>query len=141
MMSLAAGQVAAAAVVMGLLAPAVATGPVHLTARVVAAVVVLGAVNTGLAYLLYHALVREAGATASSTVTYLIPVVAVVLGVVALGERAGWNLLVGGAVVIAGVALTEGRLRWRRSDEPALPLPPSPVVEPPTADSERIRRS
>jgi drug/metabolite transporter (DMT)-like permease len=127
-LALAAGQVAAAAIVMALVAPVVATGPVHLTARVVAAVVVLGAVNTGLAYLLYHALVREAGATASSTVTYLIPVVAVVLGVVALGERAGWNLLAGGAVVIAGVALTEGRLRWRKSDEPA---PPSPAVEPP----------
>jgi len=123
-LALAAGQVAAAAVVMALVAPAVATGPVHLTARVVAAVVVLGAVNTGLAYLVYHALVREAGATASSTVTYLIPVVAVVLGVVALGERAGWNLLAGGAIVIAGVALTEGRLtgrrlRWRRGDSEA----------------------
>ncbi len=140
-LSLAAGQVTAAAIVTGLVAPVVATGSVHLTARVVAAVVVLGAVNTGLAYLLYHALVREAGATASSTVTYLIPVVAVVLGVVALGERAGWNLLVGGAVVIAGVALTEGRLRWRRSDEPPLSSPPSPAIEPPTADPERIRRS
>jgi hypothetical protein len=63
-------------------------------------------------------------------VTYLIPVVAVVLGVVALGERAGWNLLAGGAVVIAGVALTEGRLRWRKSDAPA---PPSPAVEPPSS--------
>ena len=112
-LTLAAGQVATAAVVMGLAAPAVATGPVHLTARVVVAVVVLGAVNTGLAYLIYHGLVRGAGATASSTVTYLIPVVAVVLGVVALGEQAGWNLLVGGAVVIGGVALTEGRLTRR----------------------------
>jgi drug/metabolite transporter (DMT)-like permease len=122
-LSLAAGQVAAAAIVMGLLAPAVATGPVHLTARVVAAVVVLGAVNTGLAYLLYHALVREAGATGSSMVTYLIPVVAVVLGVVALGEQAGWNLIVGGAVVIGGVALTEGRLtgRLRRRDDASAP--------------------
>ena len=59
-------------------------------------------------------------------------------GVVALGERAGWNLLVGGAVVIAGVALTEGRLRWRQRDESA---PSPPAVEPPTADSERLRRS
>jgi drug/metabolite transporter (DMT)-like permease len=57
-------------------------------------------------------------------VTYLIPVVAVVLGVVALGEQAGWNLIVGGAVVIGGVALTEGRLTGRllhRRDDASAP--------------------
>jgi drug/metabolite transporter (DMT)-like permease len=142
-LSLAAGQVAAAAIVMGLLAPAVAIGPVHLTARVVAAVVVLGAVNTGLAYLLYHALVREAGATGSSMVTYLIPVVAVVLGVVALGEQAGWNLIVGGAVVIGGVALTEGRLTGRlrrRRHHPSVPESSRPV-EPGPPRADRLRRS
>lgn len=125
-LSLAAGQVAAAAVALALFAPVTAGGAVNLTPKVVAAVVTLGAVNTGLAYLLYHFLVREAGATRASTVTYLIPVVAVILGVVALGESAGWNLLAGGAIVIAGVALIEGRLSWRRQTDGRPPVASGP---------------
>ncbi|HEY1466800.1 MAG TPA: EamA family transporter, partial [Acidimicrobiales bacterium] len=79
----------------------------------------------------------------SSMVTYLIPVVAVVLGVVVLGEQAGWNLIVGGAVVIGGVTLTEGRLtarfRPRRHDSSG-PEPSRPVDAGPDPPG-RLRRS
>ncbi|EAX1138053.1 EamA family transporter, partial [Salmonella enterica] len=50
-------------------------------------VLVLGVVGTGLAYMLQFDVVRGAGATVSTTVTYLIPVVSVVLGVLVLGEH------------------------------------------------------
>lgn len=108
--ALATGQLVAATVILGLLAPLVATGPVRLGPAVVAAVVTLGAVNTGFAYLLYHFLVEESGATGASAVTYLVPVVAVTLGVVARGESLTWTLLAGGAVVIVGLLVLEGRL-------------------------------
>jgi drug/metabolite transporter (DMT)-like permease len=110
LLALAAGQLSAASLMLLVLAPFVARDPVDLTASVVASVLTLGVVGTGLAYLLYYALVHDEGATTASMVTYLIPIVAVVLGVVVRDEAVTWNTLAGAAVVIAGVALAEGRL-------------------------------
>ena len=117
---LAAGQLAAGTVLLLVAAPFVAAQPVDLTARVVLSILALGGLGTGIAYLIFHGLVRDAGATSTSTVTYLIPVTAVILGVVVLGESVSWNLFVGAAIIIAGVALAEGRiprLQPKRSDE------------------------
>ncbi|MDQ1748662.1 MAG: hypothetical protein QOD07_2925, partial [Frankiaceae bacterium] len=58
-------------------------------------------------------LVRDVGATTASTVTYLVPLVAVTLGVAALGESLRWNDFVGAAIVLAGILVAEGRLRRR----------------------------
>jgi len=110
---LASAQLVCSAVTMLALSPLIATGPVHLDARVLASVLALGAAGTGLAYLLYYRLIAELGATTASTVTYYIPLVAVTLGVLALGERVRWNDFVGAAVVVLGVAVAEGRLRRR----------------------------
>lgn len=72
------------------------------------AVVVLGAVGTGVAYILQFEVVRAVGPTVSATVTYLIPVVAVTLGVVVLQERLGlWQLL--GAVIVIGAGILVGQ--------------------------------
>ena len=76
------------------------------------AMLALGVVGTGIAYVLNTNVVIGLGATAASTVTYLTPVVGVLLGVVVLGERVSWNEPVGGLVVILGVALGQGLLRW-----------------------------
>lgn len=111
--ALSAVQLGFATLILGVAAPLVARGPMDLRLSVVLAVVVLGAVMTGLAYLFLYEMVAEAGATSASMVTYLIPVVAVALGVVVLGEPLGWNLFAGAAVVIAGVALAEGRFGHR----------------------------
>ena len=113
---LAAGQLTAASVWLLAAAPAVADDPVDLTARVVAAIATLGAVGTGFAYLLYYALIRDVGATTSSMVTYLIPIVAVFLGVVVLDEPLTWNVFAGAAVVITGVLIAERRLPLLRRD-------------------------
>jgi drug/metabolite transporter (DMT)-like permease len=78
---------------------------------IVLSVVTLGALMTGLAYVLYFRLIADAGATSASMVTYLIPPVAVLLGAVLRDEPLGWNLLAGALVVLLGVALAEGRLR------------------------------
>ncbi|MFV0463120.1 MAG: DMT family transporter [Nostocoides sp.] len=74
----------------------------------VGAIVALGAVGTGLAYVLQFDVVRDAGAVVSSTVTYLIPVVSLVLGVLLLGERLGRAQLAGFVLVLAA-ALIIGR--------------------------------
>lgn len=125
---LAASQLTCAIAILLLLAPFLARDPVDLTPRVAVSVGVLGAVGTGIAFIVYHGLIRDLGATSASMVTFLIPLVAVSLGVVVLDEEVTWKLFAGGAVVILGVALAEGRLRRR-----PVPLPPAEAVGLPNA--------
>lgn len=99
---LAAAQLLCAAGLMVTLAP-FWLAPAALTPKVAGSMVMLGAVGTAAAYLLFYRLIGEIGATASSTVTYLIPVVAVVVGVIFLQESVGWHTLAGAAVVLLGV--------------------------------------
>lgn len=108
---LAAGQLVAATVTTAALVPLWATSSVSLPPKVLLSVLALGVLGTGLAYLLFYRLIGEIGATAASTVTYLVPVVAVTLGVVVLGEAVGWNDFAGAAVVLLGVAVAGGQLR------------------------------
>jgi drug/metabolite transporter (DMT)-like permease len=76
------------------------------------AVLVLGVVGTGLAFVLQYDVVREVGPTVGATVTYVIPVVAVVLGMVFLHERLHWPQVLGAAVVLASAVMV-GRARRR----------------------------
>jgi drug/metabolite transporter (DMT)-like permease len=73
--------------------------------------VLLGALGTGLAYIWNIAVIRAWGPTTSSTVTYLIPVVAVVLGFLVLGETLSWHEPVGAVLVLVGILFTQQRLR------------------------------
>src|SRR5690606_24100965 len=63
--------------IMLLLTPVLAIGPVELSWQVVGSLLLLGALGTGIAYYWNINVLRAWGATASSTVTYVIPVVAV----------------------------------------------------------------
>ena len=73
------------------------------------AVGALGVVGTGLAQAMQYAVVRAAGPTVATSVTYPIVVVSVVLGVLLLGESLGPLVLVGAAVVLAGSLLVGTR--------------------------------
>lgn len=72
----------------------------------------LGIVSTALPILLFMRLIRRAGPTRASMVGYLQPVWTAVLAVLFLNERIGLRELIGGAVVLTGVALVSlsGRL-------------------------------
>ena len=80
-----------------------------------ASVGLLGVFGTGLAYVLIYRLIADVGSTRASVVTYLVPVVAVTVGVVFLDEHFSFRLVVGGAITIVGIALlnTGGRVPWR----------------------------
>jgi drug/metabolite transporter (DMT)-like permease len=117
-LALSAGQMAAGAVLLVLAAPVVVRGEVTLTSTVIASVLVLGVLETGVAYVLNYRLIADEGAVAASTVTYLIPVVAVVLGALLLNEPLTWHLLAGGVIVLVGVAVSEGRLSKTVREEP-----------------------
>ncbi|MFD3686763.1 DMT family transporter [Nocardiopsis sp. NPDC058631] len=101
-----------------LLVPVFTEAPTGLTWQVVASVVVLGVLGTGVAYVLQYAVVREAGATVATTVTYVAPVVAIVAGIVLMGETLTWNQPLGAVVVVLGAALCQGVLRTRHVAPP-----------------------
>jgi drug/metabolite transporter (DMT)-like permease len=113
-LGLATAQLTCAAIEIGLIAPLVATRPVSLPPRVWLSMLALGAAGTGLAYVIYYGLVRDVGATTASTVTYVVPLVAVTLGVAALGESLRWNDFAGALVVLLGILVAEDRLPRRR---------------------------
>jgi drug/metabolite transporter (DMT)-like permease len=92
--------------------------PAGLSAEVVASVLLLGSLGTGVAFLLHFRVIRVAGASTSSSVTYLMPIVATVVGVTVLGESLLWNQPVGALVVLLGVAVSQGLLARRRPAEP-----------------------
>ena len=81
----------------------------HATVESVAALAVLGIIGTGFAYVLNYQLITSEGATVASTVTYLLPVIAIVLGVLVLNEDMTVTALAGIALVLTGVALTRRR--------------------------------
>jgi drug/metabolite transporter (DMT)-like permease len=75
----------------------------------VLAMLPLGLLGTGLAFVLMTTLVGRVGGPRGAVATYFIPVVAIVLGVVFLGERAAPVALLGTALVVAGAWLTSRR--------------------------------
>jgi drug/metabolite transporter (DMT)-like permease len=108
---LSACQLAAAAVMLAIALGVSGVQTPHVTAESAAAVAVLGIVGTGFAYVLNYQIITSEGATVASTVTYLLPVVAIVLGVLVLGESITVTTLAGIALVLAGVALTRSRTK------------------------------
>jgi len=82
---------------------------------------------------LHYDLIQDEGATTASAVTYLLPIVAVILGAVVLGEPITWNLFAGFAIVLAGGGseYPAGALPMRSGSLPLsrlvhLPLPERP---------------
>jgi drug/metabolite transporter (DMT)-like permease len=108
-----------------LLAPAVALDPPRAvpSAGAIGAVVVLGLLCTATAFVIFMVLIREAGTSRATVITYVNPVIAVALGVALLGERPGAGAVAGLLLILAGSWLsTDGRLppgiarwvaRWR----------------------------
>jgi drug/metabolite transporter (DMT)-like permease len=78
--------------------------------QVLAALAALGLVCTGLAYILYFRTLASAGATNVMLVTLIQPAVAIFLGVIFLGEPLGANHMAGFALILAGLALVDGRV-------------------------------
>ncbi|MEU5300147.1 DMT family transporter [Streptomyces noursei] len=75
------------------------------------AVFALGALGTGVAFLLQYGLVAEVGPTTAQMVTYFTPVIATASGVALLNEHLAWNTPVGAVIVLAGAALTQSKPR------------------------------
>ena len=107
----ASGQLVMAAVMIAPFAitTTVVSGIVLTPTRLLA-VLLLGVVNTGFAYALNYASIAEIGPTKASLVTYLVPIVAVTVGVIFLNEPFQGRLVIGTLIIIAGVALVQLRV-------------------------------
>ena len=86
--------------------------------NVVGSVVGLAVVCTAVVFLLFFALIAEAGPVRATVMTYVNPAVAVALGVALLGEPFTWGVGVGFALVLAGSVLATRRTRSARPAEP-----------------------
>ena len=113
--------------------------------KVTGAVLALAVGGTGVAYLLYYALLAGAGASRSILVTYLVPALALAYGALFLGEPLTAAAVAGLALVLGGVALGTGALLrrtnldrcGRRSAEPSLATPTSSSSSQTTTTSSR----
>lgn len=125
----AAGQLTAGSLLLVPLALATSLNEgVSLTPTRVVAVLLLGAVGTGIAYAMLYRANAELGPTKASLVTYIVPVVAVVVGVLVLDEPFTWQLIVGGLLTVGGIA---GVTLTRK---PAPPKPAPATVTPAVAE-------
>ncbi|GAB3205842.1 DMT family transporter [Marinactinospora endophytica] len=132
-LELSAAQLLAGSAQLLLIVPFAGGLPGAVSPRVVLAMLALGALGTGLAYVLQYGVVSAAGATVASTVTYLLPVVAMAAGVLLLGESPSWNQVVGAVVIIAGALLCQAPSR----PSPASPGPSSAQTDAPPLQSSR----
>jgi drug/metabolite transporter (DMT)-like permease len=78
------------------------------------ALVALGVVCTAAAYILYFRLIEKLGPVRTVTVTFLVPVFAIIYGTVFLGEAVTTWMLMCGVVVVCGTALATGLLKLAR---------------------------
>lgn len=98
-----------------------APAPSEPSVGIILAVVALGVVCTGIAFLLYFRLVSEIGATPTLSVTFLIPMFGILWGHLFLDEVITASMIVGSIVVVAGTVLATGfnptALLFRKSPE------------------------
>ena len=77
--------------------------------------VALGVFGSGFAYLWNFRIMELAGSAIASSVTYLTPLVAVIVGILFLSEKVTWNEPVGALVVLLGAAIAQERIKLRAS--------------------------
>jgi len=87
---------------------------IHVHALSLAAVIALGAIGTGVAYLLYYYVMNTLGAVRAAGVTYVVPVTAVFWGALLLHETVSVTIVAGMIVILAGILLVNLRRMPRR---------------------------
>jgi drug/metabolite transporter (DMT)-like permease len=89
----------------------------------IGSVVALAVLGTALAQIILYRVLRSDGAARVSLVTYLLPMTALIYGVLLLGESLTWEELAGMVLILGGVALGSGAVRFPRREPVAAPSP------------------
>jgi drug/metabolite transporter (DMT)-like permease len=84
------------------------------TATAIVSLVYLAVVGSVIAFLLYYWLMQNMDVTKTMLISLVTPVVAVILGMLALNEELSWRTLAGGAMIIAGIGFIVVRKAKRR---------------------------
>ena len=109
-----------AAAILVLPLAALFSAPSEPTPGIMAAVLALGIVCSGIAYIIYFKLIEEVGTTSALTVTFLNPLFGILWGALFLHEAIGWHTVLGSAIVLLGTALVTGFVpSLRRAPAPA----------------------
>jgi drug/metabolite transporter (DMT)-like permease len=90
--------------------------PHDLTLSPILAILALGILGSGLANLMMNVIYRDAGPTIASTVTYVIPMISTSAGVLILNENVSFHEVIGAAVIISGLLLTQQRAKRASQD-------------------------
>jgi drug/metabolite transporter (DMT)-like permease len=98
--------------------------PSSVSLEIVGAVIGLALVCTALAFVLFFELIVEVGPARSTVITYVNPAVAILLGVLVLGEPLSWGIVVGFPLILVG--------SWLATAPPAPSYSPL-AAEPPSA--------
>jgi drug/metabolite transporter (DMT)-like permease len=107
---LSAGQLTASAVLLAIVVPFAGLQPIHPRWDAITALAILGILGTGIAYIINYQLITDEG-TAASVVTYLLPIVAVILGAIILSDHITVQVIAGMLIVLAGIAISRREKR------------------------------
>lgn len=113
--SLAAAQVTCSVLMLAPIALTVGITHSAWTGKSFSGMLILGAFGTGFAYIWNYKVVRAAGSVVASTVTFITPVVATILGIWLLNESFKITQLIGGALVLLSAALVQKRITFFKS--------------------------
>jgi drug/metabolite transporter (DMT)-like permease len=92
--------------------------PTHLSLDALTAVLVLGVLNTFIAYLMFYEVVKGLGAARAAMVTYVVPAVGLILEVVFLGEVLDIRIVLGAGLIFAGIGIVNLKfLRWQSAEK------------------------
>jgi drug/metabolite transporter (DMT)-like permease len=81
----------------------------------VSAMIVLGVFGSGFAYLWNYKVMQLAGSAIASSVTYMTPLVAIIVGIIFLNESITWNEPLGALIVLLGAAIAQERISLFKS--------------------------
>ncbi len=108
-------QISSAFVILLIASPLMGISqPITLSGGIIVSMVLLGVFGTGFAYIWNNQVNAGWGPVRASMVTYITPIVGVILGVIVLGEAVSWNEPVGMIAVLLGIAMAQGLVRPRR---------------------------
>ena len=84
------------------------------------ALIAIAAISTAIAYLVFFRIIERAGATFVALVTMLVPVSAILLGMIVLNESLSMNELIGGLLILLALVIIDGRALRLFQAKPAL---------------------
>ena len=103
--SIAAGQMLCASIHFTLILPWFVTITTDATTISLISLLILGVVGTGITYIMIQTLIKQSGAGVASDTTYVILFVAIMLGIIVLGEAINIWQIIGSALILIGLVI------------------------------------